>query len=142
MPKKESLLHKINPDVCISRRLKTFNRVVEKIYRNHLNPFDLTSSQLSILFVVGKKGQVAQSEVGKILLLERSTVSRDLTRLVKRKLIDKLGTEIRPMLKLTEAGKGLVDAVIPSWEKAHIEASELLGQTFVGAMPQLNELRE
>ncbi len=124
----KSLLQKTEPGICIGSRLKILSRNVENIYRKHLGPYSITSSQLSILFFVAKNEEVRQKDIGKFLILERSTVCRDLTRLIRNGLIAKNRTELRSTVALTKAGGSLLEEVIPSWKMAHEESSELLGE--------------
>ena len=129
MSKKETTqLENLNPGICIGSRLKMLSRNVENIYRKHLKRYGITSSQLSILFFVAKNKEVRQKEIGKYLSLERSTVSRDLTRLIKNGIVTKNGRETRSMLAMTDVGLSLLEEIIPSWTLAHEESSALLGE--------------
>ena len=121
-------LDSVDPGICIGSRIKMLSRTAENVYRKHLKPYNLTSSQLSILFFVGKKKEVDQKDVGRFLLLERSTVSRDLTRLVENGLILKKGSESRPILVITKKGSARLEEIIPAWKIAHEETTKLLGE--------------
>ena len=82
-----------NPSVCISRKLMKCNRIVSTIFRQHFLPFGLSNSQISILFVVTKKGTVTQTELADILSLEKSTVSRNMQRLLQNNYLEKISTK-------------------------------------------------
>ena len=138
--KNTSKLDTVEPSICIGSRLKMLTRNVENIYRKHLSPFGITSSQLSILFFVAKRKEVRQRDIANFLSLERSTVSRDLRRLVDNGLLTKNG--IRPIVKPTQKGQNVLEEVIPAWKNAHDEASDLLGKGAVSHIGRLtNQLR-
>jgi len=84
-------------------------------------------SQLSLLMVTGKMKAVPQAELGKMLKLERSTVTRDLTRLVDKGFLVKSGTNSRPVVEMTDAGAEYTERIIPDWYNATQEAKNKLG---------------
>ena len=59
------------------------------------------------------------------LFLEKSSVSRNLKRLLENNIIEKVGTR---QIKMTLKGKRLLEKVIPEWEKAMNEMNTLLGK--------------
>ena len=67
-------------------------------------------------------------EISRYFSLERSTVSRDLKRLIDNELIAKSGFETRSTLNVTETGANLLEEIIPSWKLAHEESSEIMGK--------------
>ncbi len=112
-----------NPQTCISGKILKCQRIISNIYRKHLQPFEITSSQLSILLITAKLDNVNQSKLSTILSLEKSTVSRNMKRLLDRKLIKK---EKGQIISLTHVGKILLEKIIPEWEEAKKEAKKAL----------------
>ncbi len=106
---------KYNVEHCIGNRLRCLSRIVDKDFRSSLKAFDITESQLSILFALTKLGKVEQGKIGETLVLERSTVSRNVKLLEKRAIITK-SAEYRPEIELTQKGHELVQTLIPIWE--------------------------
>ena len=86
-------------------------------------------SQLSILMISGKMKSVSQAEMGKMLKLERSTVTRDLKRLVDKGYLIKTGPILRPIIEITDAGAQFTETIIPDWLAATKEANEKLGKS-------------
>lgn len=98
-------------------------------------------SQLAILMIVGRMKQVAQAEIGKMLVLERSTVTRDLRRLIEKGYLLKTGINNRPIIEMTDKGALYTTRIIPDWQKATNEANEKLGTKGVEALNfTLNQL--
>lgn len=112
---------------CSSTRLHRLVRIVDDIYRKHLHDTGLTESQVSILLTLASEGPLLQAQLGKVLHLQRSTVTRNLDRLVKSGLLQKQGPASKPEILLTKQGKTLVKKVRPAWEAALLELKDLLG---------------
>ena len=99
------------------------NRIIANIFRKHLAPFQITNSQLSMLFVITKAKAVNQKRLSDQLYLDKSTVNRNLKRLVDAEYVVK---ETSAYLSTTHKGKILLEAIIPHWDNAMIEAKEAL----------------
>ncbi len=104
-----------DPRLCISGRISRIQRIVSEIFRKELKPYDLSNSQLSILFVLSKRPQAMQKEICDILYLEKSSLSRNLTRLFSKNYVTKLDNG---MVQISHEGKVHLEKVIPAWENA------------------------
>ena len=111
---------------CIGNRLRALSRIVDKQYRLKLKAFDITESQLSILFALRKMGKVEQGKIGETLVLERSTVSRNVKLLEKREIITRT-SDYRPEIELTTKGDELVNTLIPIWKNLMDDLMTKLG---------------
>lgn len=116
-------LSSCNPQICISRKITTCNRIVASVFRKHLKPFNITNSQLSTLFIISKAPDPTLKLLSDKMYMDKSTVNRNLKRLIENKLIEKLTIHD---LQITKKGKVLLEDVIPHWEKAMKEIRELL----------------
>ena len=70
---------------------------------------------MSILFVISKHGIIAQKEVARILALEKSSLSRNLNRLLTEGLIEHTSSS---QLTLTQKGLEKLERAIPHWNEA------------------------
>lgn len=118
-------LHYFNPSECISGKVMRLNRITAKVFRKYLIPFNITNSQLSILFVLTKKGGLTQKQLSNIVQLEKSSLNRNLNRLYDKNYLSR--TDF-PRIQITHFGKSFVNNIIPEWRKAMDEISELLGE--------------
>lgn len=100
---------------CIGNRLRRLSRIVDRQFRTSLKAYDITESQLSILFVLRKLGRVEQGKIGEALVLERSTVSRNVKLLEKNGIVTRT-LDYRPEIELTAKGDKLINTLIPIWE--------------------------
>ncbi len=115
------LLEQCNPKNCIVSKTMKINRLMNQLFRKHLSEVGITLSQLSMMFLISKRSYIPQNEIGDILFLEKSTVSRNLNRLVQEKYIVKKKNK---MIHVTVKGKKLIERVIPKWEQAMDEARD------------------
>ena len=111
---------------CIGLRLRRLSRIVDGCYRKNLIDYEITENQLTILFLLGEMKKVEQGRIGKVLKLERSTVSRNI-KLLKEKGLIRRSPEYKPEIELTTKGKNLALELIPRWEKTMDELIAKLG---------------
>lgn len=113
-----------DPQTCISGKVNQIHRQTGNIFRKYLSPFNITSSQLSVLFVLSKHEGLNQKEITTILQIEKSSLNRNLKRLFERKYLSK---KEFPIIKISYKGKVVLEKLIPEWEKAMQEIKILLG---------------
>lgn len=118
-------LQSFDPRLCISGKVMRISRTTANIFRKHLHPFDITDSQLSILFILSKAGGLTQKQLSDISVLEKSTLNRNLKRLHDKHYLSRTGF---PIIKITEKGKQFVNDIIPEWQKAMDKIKEILGE--------------
>lgn len=121
----KEILKSFNPRNCIASKIQKSNRIINNIFRKHLKQFGLSNSQISILFVLSKKKIISQAELGQFLYLEKSTVNRNIKRLIDNKL---LFINSNNKIEISEKGINQVISIIPIWENAMEEVSKLLGE--------------
>ena len=112
-----------DPRTCINSKIERSQRIINSIFRKHVSQFGITSSQLSILFILSKRGKCTGKELANILYLEKSSVSRNKRRMLQQELLESEGLH----LLITSKGLELLEKVIPGWEKAMVETKEKLG---------------
>ena len=118
---------KYNLQHCIGSRLRRLSRITDAHFRSLLADFDITENQMTILFALSEMGKVEQGRIGLVLALERSTVSRNVKLLEKQKYVVRTA-DYRPEIELSQAGKELVQTLIPLWEKTMDELVLMLGK--------------
>jgi DNA-binding MarR family transcriptional regulator len=113
---------------CLAGRLRALNRVVTGICDDALRPYKVRISQMSVLVAIAALGQVRAADVCRRLKLDKSTLSRDLDRLLARKLVSATPAGGRTRhLEATDAGRALIAKVMPAWEIAQERVREVLG---------------
>lgn len=125
---------RINPAGCVNAKLRRLHRLINSVYQQKINPFGLRGSMLSILFIIGKNNKqnkpVNQKTLAEILVLDASTMSRDLKKLVNKGWVKiSRGEDSRNSeLALTKEGFMLLEEVSPVWEALHHKVEALLGE--------------
>src|SRR5262245_47198963 len=69
---------------CLAGRLRALNRVVTGIYDTELRPHKVRVSQMNVLVAIAAMAPVRAADVCRRLRLDKSTLSRDLDRLLER----------------------------------------------------------
>jgi len=110
-------------------RARMLNRVLTGIYDEAMRPFGVTVGQVNILVSVNTFGSAGQSDVGALLHMEKSTLSRNVDRLRRggwmRVTEDADARSQR--LHVTAKGKRLIESVLPAWEEAQKKARAVVG---------------
>jgi DNA-binding MarR family transcriptional regulator len=113
---------------CLAGRVRVLNRVVTGIYDDALRPYKVRISQVNILVAIAAAGPVRAIDVCRLLKLDKSTLSRDLDRLLARSLVRATPAEGRAKnLEATDAGRALIKKVMSAWEIAQERVREILG---------------
>ncbi|HMG15223.1 MAG TPA: MarR family winged helix-turn-helix transcriptional regulator [Saprospiraceae bacterium] len=120
---------RVDPHLCVNAKLRRLHRLIASAYEAKLKPFGLQGSMLSILFIIGKNKYINQRAIADVLLLDQSTLSRDLKKLVDKTwvTINKGEDSRHSVLELTETGYELLESVSPVWIKLHTTVSGILG---------------
>jgi len=120
----------ISPHLCLNAKLRKLHRLLNGVYQQKINPFGLRGSMLSILFIVGKNPDVNQKMLAEMLVLDESTMSRDIGRLVKEGWIEKnqsMEDARVSHLLVTKSGYKLLEKVSPIWQRLHDSVEVILG---------------
>lgn len=127
-------IEEFNPSGCIAAKIQKSNRILNNIFRKHLKALNLSNSQVSILFVLSKKNYATQKELADFLFLEKSTINRNIERLIKQSFIER--TELN-QIAITATGIDKVLNIIPHWQAAMREAEEKLGNEGLSSLNTL-----
>ena len=114
---------------CASLQLRKATRVVTQLYDEALRPIGLRSTQLPILVTLAAQGALAVTDLADSLVLDRTTLIRNLRPLQRRGLIEVGRADGSRMRRaaLTAAGHRAVAAAVPLWAKAQTRVTDELG---------------
>jgi DNA-binding MarR family transcriptional regulator len=114
---------------CLAMRVRLLNRVVTGRCDAGLRPHGVRVGQVNILVALANGGPLTPTAVGRILVMEKSTVSRDVDHLRRNGWVEpESGADGRShTLRVTAAGLALIEAIYPAWLAAQAELAELLG---------------
>ena len=123
---------------CIAVRLRLLTRAVTKIYNHALRPHGLTVSQMNILVAASYLGEAKQQEICQALHLEKSTLSRDVERIRAKGWLESLPDQDgrTNLLRVTSAGRKLLEKSTPAWQQAQKQTKALLGEKEIASLGQ------
>ena len=125
-------------DTCYARRARQLGRTVSRVFDDALRPHGLTSSQLNLLVAIELHDGVRPADLAHHLDLEKSTLSRNLSRMQEHGWIEIQsdgGREQR--LSLQPAGRRLLRLAYPAWTRAQEAVRERLGDSVLAALHAL-----
>lgn len=129
-PLDDALLRTVSTD-CVCANLRRASRAVTQLYDRVLGPTGLRGTQVSLLVALGRAGQAPSAKVAEFLGMDPTTLSRNLTPLVRAKLVTFTpGAPDRrvKLVTLTPAGRTKLAAALPYWEAAQREMVDALGR--------------
>jgi DNA-binding MarR family transcriptional regulator len=114
---------------CACANLRRASRAVTRLYNRELRATGLEVTQYTLLMALDLRGEAPQGELGKLLALDTTTLTRMLAPLQKRGWIaDRPGTDRRQrLLRLTASGREKLLSSRPQWERAQTRFQQRLG---------------
>ena len=115
---------------CACFNLRKATRAITQVYDDAMRPCGLRATQFSILGVLALAGPSTISNMSHFLVMDRTTLARNLKPLEKQGLISiAKGKDKRTRcVSLTQKGAGLIRKALPMWEKAQNMVIEKMGE--------------
>jgi DNA-binding MarR family transcriptional regulator len=125
---------------CVCLNLRKAARAVTQLHDAAMQPLGVRATQFSILAALRLVGPVPLSPLAKALVMDRTTLTRDLRPLEKAGYVESApGADRRVrLLNLTAAGKALVEEGMPIWSGLQDAMYSTLGEQEWGRL--LNSL--
>lgn len=116
--------------LCACGNLRKAVRAVTHFYDEALRPTGLRATQVALLGACGMLGGVTMNRLAEFLVMDRTTLTRNLRPLQRERLIRiKAGKDQREReVTITKQGVGTLMKVYPLWKKAQSQVVEGLGQ--------------
>jgi DNA-binding MarR family transcriptional regulator len=113
---------------CLCAALRQASRAVTRVYDAELREIGLRTTQHSLLRLLGRVGEVRQSDLGEMASLDETTMTRNLRPLVKSGWVTvRAGADRREKLAaITDAGKEKLEQACPAWLKAQERMQRVL----------------
>lgn len=114
---------------CTFANLRKATRAVTQFYEAALGPLDLTATQFTLLATLERRGPLRLTDLADALVMDRTTLTRNLKPLTKRKLIEVGPDQDRRVRRLTvsKAGSALIKKALPRWREAQGHLVDGLG---------------
>ena len=130
---------------CMGMRVRRAARVVGNYYDLHLKSVGLKGTQFTLLNAIFLNPSIAITQLADLLLLNRTTLNRNLKPLERQGLIlTHPGEDQRTrILQLTQEGRSILKQALPLWLEAQSGVVETLGiriQRLAADLSQLEKL--
>jgi DNA-binding MarR family transcriptional regulator len=115
---------------CACASLRRAARAVTRLYDQELRASGLKSTQFTLLMALRTAGNITQGQLGEILALDSTTLTRTLRILLRQGAIRAVpGQDRRERhLSLTAEGRQRFHRARPDWERAQRRLKSSLGQ--------------
>jgi DNA-binding MarR family transcriptional regulator len=128
---------------CLCGNTRMAARALTALYDAHLAPCGITSSQLAVLWCVIGGEPLAMGDIARHLVMDKTTVSRNVASLVAAGLVaSRAGEDARvKRLASTARGRRAFARAIPLWEAAQAQVTARLGsERFADVVRQTRRL--
>lgn len=115
---------------CLCLQVRKTARKVTQWYDECLQPGGLRSTQFNLLVAITLAQPVPLTRLAEILVLDRTTLARNLKPLESQGLVVvEPGEDKRVrLIRVTERGHQLLEQTLPYWKKAQDQVKDRLGQ--------------
>jgi len=116
-------------NACIATRVRQLSRIVTRVYDDAMRPLGITASQFTLLTQLASRDGITAVEIGGDLDIEKSTLSRNLKRMLALALItmDPPAGRRGRGLHLTPKGQSVIKEAYPVWLSAQQRAVSFMG---------------
>ena len=119
MSNKQTIFNEPDIRICACTNLRRATRMATQAYDGALRPAGLRATQFTLLSVIAKHGQLRQSHLAEILVMDGTTLTRNLRPLVKNKWIeiDRDSDQRVRLISITAKGRRVLAKAVPLWQQ-------------------------
>jgi len=114
---------------CMCASLRRASRLLSQLYEDALRPLGMRATQFTVLQALSLAGEVTQGQLGEMLGMDITTLTRTLTIMSREGWITKRRGEDRRewRVRLSSKGEAQFKTALPYWEKVQDELRGRLG---------------
>ena len=129
-PKERALCDRAASE-CLANGIRLASRAAGQMYDDALRPSGLRGTQFSVLAALFKMGPSTVTDLGERLVLDRTTLSRNLRPLERRGLVSSApGRDRRTrFVQLTDLGRETLARALPLWVRVQDELTAARGES-------------
>jgi DNA-binding MarR family transcriptional regulator len=129
---------------CLSTRVRQLSRIVTRVYDDAMRPLGITASQYTLLAQLAARDGITAVEIGHDLDIEKSTLSRNLKRLLAlgHIVMDPPAGRRGRGLHLTQKGMTVLKDAYPIWQQSQMSATAAMGVDCRATLDRLLENAE
>jgi len=109
----------VPPLPCLCASFRRAARTLTQLYEEALRPLGLRATQMTILQALAHIGEASQGQLGKILAIDSTTLTRTLAIMAREGWVrERRGKDRRErLLGLSKAGQRKLERATPVWEE-------------------------
>lgn len=129
----------LTSEACIATRVRQLSRIITRVYDDALRAHGITASQFTLLTQLAQQDSITAAEIGFSLDIEKSTLSRNLKRLLAlgHIIMDPPAGRRGRGLHLTPRGQAVIKEAYPLWLAAQKRTTEVMGANSRSTLDQL-----
>ncbi len=129
---------------CLATRVRQLSRIITRLYDDAMRPLGITASQYTLLAQLASRDGITAVEIGHELDIEKSTLSRNLKRLLALGMIimDPPAGRRGRGLHLTPKGQVVLKDAYPVWQAAQARSVAVMGVDTRAKLDDLLRLAE
>jgi DNA-binding MarR family transcriptional regulator len=118
------------PLPCMCSSFRRTSRALTQLYEDAMRPLGLRATQFTILLVLSRTGEVSQGQLGGMLAMDSTTLTRTLGIMSRHGWIaERPGRDRRErLLSLSSGGEAQLRRALPAWEKVQARLRNQLGE--------------
>jgi MarR family transcriptional regulator, organic hydroperoxide resistance regulator len=115
---------------CLNANLRKASRAIALLYSRALLDSELQGTQFTLLSCIAKVGEVTIGELGEFLVMDQTTVTRNVGLLKKMGYVEVMRQADRRKraIRLTKKGENTLSKTRPMWLEAQTRLWEALGE--------------
>jgi DNA-binding MarR family transcriptional regulator len=130
---------------CMCASFRRASRALTQLYDRALRPLGLRATQFTILQALSLAGEVSQGQLGEMLAMDSTTLTRTLEIMGRHGWIaERRGEDRRERrLRLAKAGETQFKSALPVWEKVQSRLRHKMGeQTWKNLLQLTNQVTD
>jgi DNA-binding MarR family transcriptional regulator len=114
---------------CMCANLRRASRALTQLYAEALRPLGLRATQFTILQALSLAGEVSQGQLGQLLAMDSTTLTRTLEIMGRHGWIAKRRGQDRRewRMRLSKSGEVQLKRALPHWQNLQTRVRERLG---------------
>ena len=126
-------------EACIATRVRQLSRIITRVYDDAMRSHGITASQFTLLTQLAQQDGITAAEIGLSLDIEKSTLSRNLKRLLAlgHIIMDPPAGRRGRGLHLTPKGQAVIKEAYPVWQAAQRRATDVMGSSSKATLDDL-----
>ena len=130
--------------MCLATRVRQLSRIVTRVYDDAMRPLGITASQYTLLAQLASRDGITAVEIGYELDIEKSTLSRNLKRLLAlgHIIMDPPAGRRGRGLHLTPKGQAVLKDAYPIWQLSQSRTTAIMGNDCRATLDRLLDQAE